>query len=100
MRSTNCSSYCSIGKRRQGHRTGCPASLSTLIVIETWFADLWLNEVETQTYERSQQTMSEEVVQLNEAVFESKLKQLARGSVEETLNELLEATHTDCRVCA
>ena len=44
--------------------------------------------------------MSEEVVQLNEAVFESKLKQLARGSVEETLNELLEDTHTDCRVCA
>ena len=35
--------------------------------------------------------MSEKIVQLNEAVIKSKLKELVRGSVEETLNELLEA---------
>ena len=35
--------------------------------------------------------MSEKIVQLNEAVIKSELKELVRGSVEETLNELLEA---------
>ncbi len=34
--------------------------------------------------------MSEKVVQLNEEVIKGKLKELVRGSVEETLNELLE----------
>ena len=35
--------------------------------------------------------MSEKIVQLNEGVIKSELKELVRGSVEETLNELLEA---------
>ena len=35
--------------------------------------------------------MSEKIVQLNEAVIKSEIKELVRGSVEETLNELLEA---------
>ena len=35
--------------------------------------------------------MSEKIVQLNEAVIKSELKELVRGSVEETLNERLEA---------
>ena len=35
--------------------------------------------------------MSEKIVQLNEAVIKKELKELVRGSVEETLNELLEA---------
>ena len=35
--------------------------------------------------------MSEKIVQLNEEVITGKLKELVRGSVEETLNELLEA---------
>ena len=35
--------------------------------------------------------MSEKIVQLNEAVIKSELKELVRVSVEETLNELLEA---------
>ena len=35
--------------------------------------------------------MSKKIVQLNEAVIKSELKELVRGSVEETLNELLEA---------
>ena len=35
--------------------------------------------------------MSEKIVQLNEAAIKSELKELVRGSVEETLNELLEA---------
>ena len=35
--------------------------------------------------------MSENIVQLNEEVIKSELKELVRGSVEETLNELLEA---------
>ena len=34
--------------------------------------------------------MSEKIVQLNEAVIKSELKELVRGSVEESLNELLE----------
>ena len=34
--------------------------------------------------------MSEKIVQLNEEVIKSDLKELVRGSVEETLNELLE----------
>lgn len=38
-----------------------------------------------------QQTMSEEIVQLNEEVIKGQIKGLVRGSVEETLNELLEA---------
>ena len=35
--------------------------------------------------------MSEKIVQLNEEVIKRQLKDLVRGSVEETLNELLEA---------
>ena len=35
--------------------------------------------------------MSEKIVQLNEAVIKSELKELVRGGVEESLNELLEA---------
>ena len=34
--------------------------------------------------------MSERIVQLNEEVIKGQLKELVRGSVEETLNELLE----------
>ena len=34
--------------------------------------------------------MSEKIVQLNEKVIKGQLKELVRGSVEETLNELLE----------
>ena len=34
--------------------------------------------------------MSKKIVQLNEEVIKSELKELVRGSVEETLNELLE----------
>ena len=35
--------------------------------------------------------MSDKIVQLNEEVIKGQLKDLVRGSVEETLNELLEA---------
>lgn len=35
--------------------------------------------------------MSEKIVKLNEAVIKSELKELVQGSVQETLNELLEA---------
>ena len=35
--------------------------------------------------------MSEKIVQLNEEVIKGQLKELVQGSVEETLNELLEA---------
>ena len=35
--------------------------------------------------------MSEKIVQLNEEVIKGQLKELVRGSVEETLNGLLEA---------
>ena len=41
--------------------------------------------------ERRQQIMSEKIVQLNEDVIKGQLKELVRDSVEETLNELLEA---------
>lgn len=34
--------------------------------------------------------MSERIVQLNEEVIKGQIKELVRGSVEETLNELLE----------
>lgn len=34
--------------------------------------------------------MPEKIVQLNEEVIKGQLKELVRGSVEETLNELLE----------
>ena len=34
--------------------------------------------------------MSEKIVQLNEEVIKDQIKELVRGSVEETLNELLE----------
>lgn len=34
--------------------------------------------------------MSEKIVQLNEEAIKGQLKELVRGSVEETLNELLE----------
>ncbi len=35
--------------------------------------------------------MSEKIIQLNEAVIKSEIKELVRSSVEETLNEMLEA---------
>ncbi len=35
--------------------------------------------------------MSEKIVQSNEEVIKGQIKELVRGSVEETLNELLEA---------
>ena len=35
--------------------------------------------------------MSEKIVQLNKEVIKGQLKELVRGSVEETLNELMEA---------
>ena len=35
--------------------------------------------------------MSEKIVQLNEEIIKGQLKELVRGSVEETLNKLLEA---------
>ena len=35
--------------------------------------------------------MSEKIVQLNEEVIKGQIKELVRGSVEETLNDLLEA---------
>ena len=38
--------------------------------------------------------MSEKIVQLNEEVIKGQLKELVRGSVEETLNELLEKVPT------
>ena len=38
--------------------------------------------------------MSEKIVQLNEEVIKGQIKELVRGSVEETLNELLEAEAT------
>ena len=38
--------------------------------------------------------MPEKIVQLNEKVIKGQLKELVRGSVEETLNELLEAEAT------
>ena len=34
--------------------------------------------------------MSEKIVQLNEEIIKGQIKELVRGSVEETLNELLE----------
>jgi len=34
--------------------------------------------------------MSEKIVQLNEEIIKGQLKELVRGSVEKTLNELLE----------
>lgn len=41
-------------------------------------------------HSKRQQTMSEKIVRLNEDVIKGQLKELVRGSVEETLNELLE----------
>ena len=35
--------------------------------------------------------MSEKIVQLNEEIIKGQLKELVRGSVEETLNQMLEA---------
>ena len=35
--------------------------------------------------------MSEKIVQFNEEIIKGQIKELVRGSVEETLNELLEA---------
>ncbi len=36
--------------------------------------------------------MSNNIVQFNEEIIKGQIKELVRGSVEETLNELLEAT--------
>ncbi len=37
--------------------------------------------------------MSKKIVQLNEEVIKDQIKELVRGSVEQTLNELLEAEY-------
>ena len=37
--------------------------------------------------------MSEKIVQLNEEIIKGQLKELVRGSVEETLNELLHVSY-------
>ena len=47
--------------------------------------------------------MSEKILQLNEEIIKGEIKELVRGSVEETLNELLEAEaekHTGCPIRA
>ena len=44
-----------------------------------------MNEVTTQTSERSKQTISEKIVQLNEEMIKGQIRELVRGSVEETL---------------
>ena len=44
-----------------------------------------MNEVTTQTFERSKQTISEKIVQLNEEMIKGQIRDLVRGSVEETL---------------
>ena len=41
--------------------------------------------------------MSEKIVHLNEEVIKSQISELVRGSVEETLNELLEKTVENIR---
>ena len=41
-------------------------------------------------HSKGELTMSEKIVTLNEEVIKGQLKELVRGSVEETLNELLE----------
>ena len=43
--------------------------------------------------------MSEKIVQLNEEVIKGQLKELVRGSVEETLNELLENENEQRQGC-
>ena len=56
------------------------------------------------TFERSLRTMSEKIVTLNEEEIKGQSKELVRGSVEETRNELLEikaekltqAAHYEC----
>ena len=42
--------------------------------------------------------MSEKVVQLNEEVINGQIRELVRGSVEETLNELLETASEDASI--
>ena len=39
--------------------------------------------------------MSEKIVQLNEEVIKGQIKELVRGSVEETLNEPVSYTHLE-----
>lgn len=51
---------------------------------------LWQNEIVTQHSERRQQTTYNNIVQLNEEIIKGQIKKLVRGSVVETLNELLE----------
>ena len=41
--------------------------------------------------------MSKKIVQLNEEVIKGQIKELVRGSVEETLNELLEGVNSGSR---
>ena len=45
----------------------------------------------TTPFERRQKNILEKIVQLNEKVIKGQLKKIVRGSVEETLDELLEA---------
>ena len=44
-----------------------------------------------QHFERRKQTIFDKIIHLNEEVIKGQIKELVRGSVEETLNELLEA---------
>ena len=53
-----------------------------------WWANLWQNEVATHHCKRR---ASHGLVQPNESVIKRERKDLIRGSVEETLNDLLEA---------
>ncbi len=44
--------------------------------------------------------MSNNIVQLNEEIIKGQLKELVRGSVEETLNEMMEAEAEKLTLCA
>ena len=41
--------------------------------------------------------MSKKIIQVNEGAIKEELKELVRGSVEETLNDLLEKESQNCR---
>ena len=58
---------------------------------QTRLACLRKNEVITQTFERRRQTVSGSIIHFNEEMIKGQIKELVRGSVEENLNELLEA---------
>ena len=43
--------------------------------------------------------MSNNIVQFNEEIIKGQIKELVRGSIEETLNELLEANRMELPFC-